>query len=165
VVEQLDAVVFEGGLEAEDNVRFGGLGGEERGDIQTTLQEVINDWLANAVDFHHDEIEVIVVVDLGDPGFQLRIIDTIETGKVDLFLVFDIHDGYNREISGSGHVDGGHVAAVGLGGLDLEGGDGFYIAEDGAVFLNELGKVFLTEDFIGGGTAGKFNLGGVDEGI
>ena len=46
-----------------------------------------------------------------------------------------------------------------------EGGDGFDIAKDGAVFLNELGKVFLTEDFIGGGATGKVNLGGVDEGV
>lgn len=49
--------------------------------------------------------------------------------------------------------------------MGLEGGDGFDIAENGPIFLDEFGEVFLAEDFIGGGTAGEVNLGGVNEGV
>ena len=47
----------------------------------------------------------------------------------------------------------------------MEGGNGFDVAENGTIFLNEFGEVFLAEDFVGGGTAGEVNLGGVNEGI
>ncbi len=189
VVEQADVGVLQGGFETEDDVGFGCLGGDEGDDVQTDFQQVVDDGSADAIDFHDYQVEEPIAVDLGDAGFQLGVVDAVEAGEVHLFFGVEVQDGNDGVVAGGGDVHGGDVvmvysrkllfSALPTGwfpiawGLDppcaraplFEGGDGFYIAEDGAVFLNELGKVFLTEDFIGGGTAGKVNLRGVDVGV
>ena len=139
VIEQADVGVLQGGLETEDDVGLGCLGGDEGDDVQTAFQQVVNDRSADAVDFHNYQVEEPIAIDLGDASFQLGVVDAVEAGEVHLLFSVQVQDGDDSVVAGGGNVHGSDVVMVHFWQILREGGDGFDIAEDGTIFLNELG--------------------------
>ena len=112
VVDKAQAGMLQGGFETEDEIVLAGLGGEEGDDVQAALEEVVDDGLADAVNFHDDEVEVEITVNLGDAGFQLGVVDAVEAGEVHLLFGVQVEDGNDGVVGGGGNVHGGDVVMV-----------------------------------------------------